>query len=188
MLEDLDSIDWASLQHAYGNASDVPVLLRSLLSEEEQVRDNAIYELFGNIHHQGTIYETSSYAVPFLMEFLDCSNFTKKDDIAVLVICIAGYYNVDVPEKNKVDATRNESVIICQVRCAALPYIPQLLPYMQNAELVEACGYEFALMLSRYPEYFELTIPVLENAVAIQTEYEIEEEMQAILDHMKKCD
>lgn len=200
MLEGLDSIDWASLQHAYGTASDVPDLLRSLLAEDKQIRDNAIWELFGNIHHQGTIYEASSYTIPFLMEILESPDCLDKDSIACLVVCIVGYYEVyatgvmkkDVVEilakqnKSLNEVSWEESEIIHRVRSVALPYIPRLLPYLQNVELVDQCGYEFALMLSRYPEYFETTIPVLENAVSVQTDDDIKEKMQALLDDMKK--
>jgi hypothetical protein len=183
MLEKLDSVDWASLQHAYGSAADIPNLLRSLLSEDEQIRDNAIYELFGNIHHQGTVYEASSYAIPFLMEFLNCPEFLEKVDIAVLVICIAGYYDVCAPGESE----GKISQIIRQVRLAALPHIPQLLPYLQLPDLREEIGYEAALMFSRYPEHFELAIPALENAISAQTDEDIKEEMQTLLDDIKKC-
>ena len=56
MLDGLDLIDWASLQHAYDSAADVPDLLRDLASTNEEKRKNAIYKLFGNIWHQGTVY------------------------------------------------------------------------------------------------------------------------------------
>lgn len=71
MLEGLDAIDWNKLQHAYGEAGDVPELIRSLRSTEEQVRENALHHLYGNIWHQGTVYEATAYAVPFLIELLE---------------------------------------------------------------------------------------------------------------------
>ena len=70
-MDRLDSIPWKDLKHAYGSAEDVPDLLRSLRAASP---DNAYDEgsplwcLFGNIWHQGTIYEATSYAVPFLLE------------------------------------------------------------------------------------------------------------------------
>lgn len=36
MLEGLDAIDWTSLEHAYGDASDVPDLLRDLAEGQER--------------------------------------------------------------------------------------------------------------------------------------------------------
>ena len=70
MLEGLDSIDWSSLSHAHGPATDVPRLLRSLLSEDEDARLQACAELHETIWHQGTVYSASAAVVPFLFELL----------------------------------------------------------------------------------------------------------------------
>ena len=51
MLNGLDAVDWKSLTHAYGEATDVPGLLRALLSPDGKVREETVYELFGNIWH-----------------------------------------------------------------------------------------------------------------------------------------
>lgn len=75
MLEGLDQINWGELGHAYGSAEDLPDLLRQLASPDEQSRNNALYQLYGTIWHQGTVYQATAYAVPFLLELLqaDCS-------------------------------------------------------------------------------------------------------------------
>lgn len=85
MLERLDSVDWSSLQHAYGEASDVPDLIRSLAAPDRDARQNAIYELYGNIWHQGTVYEATAYAVPFLIELLQQPEVPDRHEIAVLL-------------------------------------------------------------------------------------------------------
>jgi hypothetical protein len=68
VLDGLDSVDWTAIGHAYGPASDVPGLLRSLASPDDQERKEALYDLYGNIWHQGTVYEATAYAVPFLLQ------------------------------------------------------------------------------------------------------------------------
>ncbi len=70
MFEDLDIVRWSSLHHAYGEASDVPAMLRALLSSDENERERGFSALFSTIYHQGTVYEASAYAVPFLQELL----------------------------------------------------------------------------------------------------------------------
>ncbi|MEU9828536.1 hypothetical protein [Micromonospora chersina] len=67
---DVNSIDWASLTHAYGSAADVPGLIGDLRSADGGIRSAALYELYGNIFHQGSRYEASAYAVPFLLELV----------------------------------------------------------------------------------------------------------------------
>jgi len=69
-MDALDQIPWKDLTHAYGSATDVPDLLRSLrtASPDLQGEDSPLWQLFGNIWHQGTVYEATAYAVPFLIE------------------------------------------------------------------------------------------------------------------------
>lgn len=65
-----DDIAWAALEHAYGPATDVPEHLRGLLAPAAQDRRRALSGLYGGICHQGTRYEASAPAVPFLLALL----------------------------------------------------------------------------------------------------------------------
>ncbi|HEU4534728.1 MAG TPA: hypothetical protein VFS00_11445 [Polyangiaceae bacterium] len=70
MLEALDRVTWADYRHAYGPAVDVPELLRALAFGDEGARGRAKYALYGNLWHQGAVYEASAHAVVFLIEML----------------------------------------------------------------------------------------------------------------------
>lgn len=85
MLDGLQNILWNQLSHAYGSATDVPDLLRALASDQKDVRDEAIYELYSNLWHQGTVYEATAYAVPFLIELLNAPSIFGKDQILSLL-------------------------------------------------------------------------------------------------------
>ena len=89
MLEGLDRIDWSSLHHAYGSASDVPGQIRALASTDQTEREHALYDLFGNIWHQGTVYEASAHAVPFLIELVREPAVQGKVGILGLLDCLA---------------------------------------------------------------------------------------------------
>src|SRR5262245_22261906 len=69
-MDELDRIPWKDLTHAYGSAEDVPGLLRALKTASPDLRgdESPLWQLFGNIWHQGTVYEATAYAVPFLIE------------------------------------------------------------------------------------------------------------------------
>jgi hypothetical protein len=69
-MDALDQILWKDLTHAYGSAADVPHLLRWLRTASSDLKGEGhpLWHLFGNIWHQGTVYEATSYAVPFLIE------------------------------------------------------------------------------------------------------------------------
>ncbi|CAL9378250.1 hypothetical protein [Streptomyces sp. Tu 3180] len=66
LLAGLDEADRARLEHAYGSAADVPGRLRDLCGDDETVRGKALSGLFTSIFHQGSRYEASPHAVPFL--------------------------------------------------------------------------------------------------------------------------
>jgi hypothetical protein len=58
-LDELDLVEWARLEHAYGGAGDVPDMLRSL-------DEDAVGELVAALCHQGTRFSASAAAVPYL--------------------------------------------------------------------------------------------------------------------------
>ena len=85
MLEGLDKIDWSKLAHAYGPAGDVPAQLRKLASRDPERRRTAMYDLHGNIWHQGTVYEATAAAVPFLIELVSSPNVEDRDEILIFL-------------------------------------------------------------------------------------------------------
>lgn len=88
-LAGLDSVDWSKLSHAYGSADDVPQLLRKLQSADPKDYEDAIYELYGNIYHQGTRYSASIAAVPFLYGLLDTKATKDRLQIVQLLVHLA---------------------------------------------------------------------------------------------------
>jgi hypothetical protein len=68
VLEGLEAVDWATLEHAYGSAEAVPRLLRQLRSADTPTREDALDQLLFTIGHQGTRYSATAPAVPFLVE------------------------------------------------------------------------------------------------------------------------
>ncbi|GID27930.1 HEAT repeat domain-containing protein [Paractinoplanes brasiliensis] len=92
MLETLDDVPWSDIHHAYGPAGDLPAQLRALLSGDADVRREAYGECYSNIFHQGTRYEASSYAAPFLLEMLASPSTPERDELIELLVALAiGY-------------------------------------------------------------------------------------------------
>jgi hypothetical protein len=77
-LAGIDEIDWSSVHHAYGSATDVPDLLRALASSNKAVRDHASEILMGNIWHQGSVYSASVEAIPFLARLIDAPDIDNE--------------------------------------------------------------------------------------------------------------
>jgi hypothetical protein len=65
VLNDLDSIDWSSMGHAYGPASEVPGWLRDMAAADPGVRRAAFDDFYGAAHHQGDVYACTTASLPF---------------------------------------------------------------------------------------------------------------------------
>ncbi|MCA9066757.1 MAG: hypothetical protein KDA96_27000, partial [Planctomycetaceae bacterium] len=101
VVEGLGSIPWHSLRHAYGTAEDVPDLIRQLQTADPNTRgeDSPLWRLFGNIWHQGTVYEATSHAVPFLIQLVETTSTPDRVGILDLLAHIAhGSSYLDVHE------------------------------------------------------------------------------------------
>jgi hypothetical protein len=67
-LQGLDEVDWHRLRGPYGTSGDVPGALRDLWSHDAGTRANAVGALQENLWHQGTVYEVTAPAVPYLAD------------------------------------------------------------------------------------------------------------------------
>jgi len=88
MLDSLESIDWRRLTHAYGPADDVPELLQAL-AEGKASAEDAAGVFWGNIWHQGTVYQATAYAVPFLIDLLREERLVDREWLLLLLHSLA---------------------------------------------------------------------------------------------------
>ncbi len=99
----LDSPDWASLQHAYGCAADIPALLLQL-DTFPLAEGNAEpwFTLWSALAHQGDVYTASFAAVPHVVSALAISplsaSFTYFQFPVWVEICRLRH-NLTVPEE-----------------------------------------------------------------------------------------
>ncbi len=94
MFAGLDDVDWASMHHAYGPATDVPDLLRGLLADDAQAREMALDGLYGAVHHQGDIYDCTIACIPFLLQAVADARVLDRGGILGLLASIGGA-NID---------------------------------------------------------------------------------------------
>jgi hypothetical protein len=87
MLEGLDDVDWRRLKGAYGAALDVPSQLRAMAKTNRAGR-REIYEGF-DILHQGSVYEATAHAVPFLFEIARAPDVADRDEIVEILALVA---------------------------------------------------------------------------------------------------
>jgi HEAT repeat protein len=154
-LAGIDSIDWQSLTHAHGAASDVPALLHAALSQEEYDREFAFALLFETVIHQGSVYEATVYTVPFLFQMLQSPSTPDRSTVAFLLACFADGTpgtNMD-PKYQWVNAAQE----------AVGKRLELLYPFLANPEPDVRAA--IAIALSFYPDFSQETIPLLKKAL-----------------------
>jgi hypothetical protein len=151
VLEGLDSIPWSKLKHAYGPADDVPGLLRALTSTDAAERDSAQSDLFGNIWHQGTVYEATAYAVPFLVQLALASSVPDRADVLGLLGAIAE--SNDGPRGAHDEVVRRASGVV-GLLADGDPLVRASAGYVLGAlgELAAAIGPQLRAAIDREPD------------------------------------
>lgn len=78
ILTTIDRVEWGDLCHAYGPADDVAAQLAAVTVGDQVTRQAAWWNLWGNIHHQGTIYAATVPAVPLLAQLADWAGYPDR--------------------------------------------------------------------------------------------------------------
>ncbi|MEU1432653.1 PBS lyase [Streptomyces sp. NPDC005786] len=97
MFAGIDEVDWASMEHAYGPADDVPELLRGLASADPSEREAALDGMYGAVHHQGDVYACTLACIPFLFELVVDPAVPDRGGVVELLTSIGG---IDIDEED----------------------------------------------------------------------------------------
>ncbi|MEU6668408.1 HEAT repeat domain-containing protein [Streptomyces sp. NPDC046727] len=90
MVTGIDEVDWASLRHAHGSAEDVPGWLRALASADTAERATALDGMYGAVHHEGRVYDSTLAVVPFLFALAAREEVPDRGGIVELLVSIGG--------------------------------------------------------------------------------------------------
>ena len=90
MFTGMDEVDWASMRHAYGSAKAVPQLLQGLASPCPDERERALDGLYGAVHHQGDVYDSTLACIPFLFALIARPEVPDRGSIVELLVSIGG--------------------------------------------------------------------------------------------------
>ncbi|WP_031160437.1 HEAT repeat domain-containing protein [Streptomyces durhamensis] len=88
MFTGIDEVDWASLRHAHGTAEDMPGWLRALASTDTVERATALDGMYGALHHQGCVYDSTLACVPFLLSLVAREELPDRDGVVELLVGI----------------------------------------------------------------------------------------------------
>ena len=136
------SVDWKLLRHAYGDAGDMPALLRKIecFPAESDWQSEPWFSLWSALYHQGDIYSASIAAVPRIVSTL--SQAPNKATLSFYLlpasIAIADNANpIAVPAAIRENFTKALTVL-GGIAAASLPSVADedLAKTMQAAVLV----------------------------------------------------
>ncbi|WP_338493651.1 PBS lyase [Streptomyces sp. SJL17-4] len=119
MLTGIEEVDWASLGHAYGPADDVPELLRGLASADPAERETALDGMYGAVHHQGDVYDSTLACIPFLLELVADPAVEDRGCIVELLTSIGGIELDDDEELDELDPDDEEFIPAANYAMAA---------------------------------------------------------------------
>ncbi|MYX97365.1 HEAT repeat domain-containing protein, partial [Streptomyces sp. SID486] len=90
MFTGIDEVEWDSLRHAFGSAEDVPGWLRALASADTAERASALDGMYGAVHHEGRVYDSTLACVPFLFALAAREEVPDRGCIVELLVSIGG--------------------------------------------------------------------------------------------------
>lgn len=191
------SKDWPELKHAYGSAEDVPALLADLNSPDQEVRQNAVSELFGNIWHQGTVYPATVKAIPELLALFKSPACADRDSIACLLASIAdgdGFFRVHSKLSNLVgdyekilgakgstiaEEIAKETDYVTVIRAMALDFLPLLDSFLDSD--IPSLREVIVSVMKRYAKDFPHYQGRLSDRLAVETDEDVRDLIQEAL-------
>lgn len=89
-MVDVPTVNWAALQHAYGSAENIPVLLDKARSDTRggHVPGSTWFELWSALCHQGDTHTASYAALPFLVRIAEGANYRSQYEPLLLAASI----------------------------------------------------------------------------------------------------
>jgi hypothetical protein len=92
VLEGLDAIDWSAVEHAYGPATDVPDLLRTVATGDAKQRKAALDAFDASVNHQGWITPAAVPATPFLLELWRAEIEPARLTVLLADLAVGGFH------------------------------------------------------------------------------------------------
>lgn len=163
MLSDLDTIDWASMEHAYGSAEDVPDILRGLLSDDANTREAALDDMHGGVHHQGDIYDSTVACIPFLLRIVAMSGAPDRGPVLEFLESIGSTVALEGEDSDEVMASYR-----VQAHAAVLAGLPIFLACLADTDPATRRG--AATALTACWERFETVLSALQQCFRMETD------------------
>ncbi|MFF0613022.1 hypothetical protein ACFYUD_30580 [Nocardia tengchongensis] len=136
-------IDWPALEHAYGDASDVPGWIEGL--GDAQTVEESLHELWGAVLHQGTLYDSTAPAMTSIAAALGARQTADAENVAWLLLMFAetvrDYERVGMDDTETVALVRSARDSLIGIARLVQPLICGDGPEAAAAALLQAAAY-----------------------------------------------
>ncbi len=174
MLASLDQIPWSTLEHAYGDAGDIPHLIRALVSTDPKEREWAQEKLEWGPYHQGSIYSCTPFVVRFLLEIVQEHDAPDKPWILRYVSWVLDSA-LSVLHGSETLSLDPEVAIAEQVVFEIHPHVPSLSRFLEDSDVNVRLSLLRLLMLSK------ADLPHLDRVFAERFTVETQESIRGAL-------
>lgn len=121
----LAAVDWPTLEHAYGDASDVPGWIEGLAGAETV--EESLHELWAAVLHQGTLYDSTAPAMAAIASVLGARQTADAENTAWLLLMFAdtvhGYEQVEVDDAETAALVRSARDSLIDIAALVRPLI-----------------------------------------------------------------
>ncbi|MFG1782575.1 hypothetical protein ACGFIU_09050 [Rhodococcus oryzae] len=121
----LAAVDWPMLEHAYGDASDVPGWIEGLSGAETV--EESLHELWAAVLHQGTLYDSTAPAMTSIASLLGARRTADAESTAWLLLMFAdavhGYEQVEVDDAETAALVRSARDSLIDIAALVRPLI-----------------------------------------------------------------
>lgn len=136
-------IDWPTLEHAYGDASDVPGWIEGL-GDAERVEES-LHELWGAVLHQGTLYDSTAPAMTSIAAALGARQTADAENTAWLLLMFADavrdYEQVGLEDPETVALVLSARESLIGIAQLVRPLISDVGPEAAAAALLQAAAH-----------------------------------------------
>ncbi|MGW6376096.1 hypothetical protein ACWFRB_08525 [Rhodococcus sp. NPDC055112] len=139
----LAEVDWPTLEHAYGNASDVPGWIEGLTGTETV--EESLHELWAAVLHQGTLYDSTPPTMTSIASLLGARLTADAESTAWLLLMFADtvqdYEQVEVDDAETATLVRPARDSLTRIAALVRPLIADDGPEAAAAALLQAAAH-----------------------------------------------
>ncbi|AQA25748.1 hypothetical protein BTZ20_0712 [Rhodococcus sp. MTM3W5.2] len=121
----LAEVDWPTLEHAYGDASDVPGWIEALAGAETV--EESLHELWAAVLHQGTLYDSTAPAMTSIAAVLGARQTVDAESTAWLLLMfddvVRAYEQVEVDDVETATLVRSARDSLIGIAALVRPLI-----------------------------------------------------------------